>query len=106
MLGRVFAAQSFVSAKELKCMLLLGNKGANTILRCILTCYSDGGDADDGYNDSHHVGVVVLMPSLVRGQGGEKTCLEYALWHTEAWSFRYKIRQQFLESQLFGIFII
>lgn len=75
----------------------------------ITTCFnvnSNGSDADSGYNDSHHVGVVVLMPCLVHGLGGEKTCLDYALLHTEAWSFRYKIIQQFLESQLFGIFII
>lgn len=52
---------------------------------------SNGGDADSGYNDSYHVGVVVLMPCLVHGLGEEKICLEYALLHTEAWSFRYKI---------------
>lgn len=68
--------------------------------------YSNGGDAGSGYNDSYHAGVVVLMPCLVHGLGAEETCLEYALLHAEAWSFRQKIRQQFSERQLIGIFII
>lgn len=106
MLGRVFAAQSSVSAKELKCVLLSGNIAINILLQRTLTCCSNCGDADNGYNDSHHVGVVVLMPCLVHRQKAEKTYLEYVLWHTEVWSFRYRIRPQFLESQLFGIFIV
>lgn len=49
MFGRVFATQSFVSAKELKyCMLLLRNIGTSSIQLCTLTCYTDGIDADMG----------------------------------------------------------
>lgn len=65
MFGRVFATQSFVSAKELKCcMLLLRNIGTNSIELCTLTCDTDGVDADDGYNGFHHVGMVVMTPFL------------------------------------------
>lgn len=85
MLGRVFATQSSVSAKELRCVLLLGNTSTDTLLLRTLMCYSNRGDADNGYNDSHHVGLVLLMDER------EKTCLEYAVWHTKVWSFRHKI---------------
>lgn len=65
MFGRAFATQSFVSAKELKyCMLLLQSMRTYSIQLCTLTCNIDVGDVDDGYNGSHHVGMVVMMPSL------------------------------------------
>lgn len=71
MLGRVFATQSPVSAKELRCVLLLGNISTDTLLLHTLTFYSSRGDADNGYKDSHHVGLVLLMPCLVHGREGE-----------------------------------
>lgn len=34
-------------------------------------CYSNRDDADNGYKDSHRVGLVLLMPCLVHGREGE-----------------------------------
>lgn len=40
---------------------------------------SNRGDADSGYNDSHHAGVVVLMPCLVHELRGRRDMSQVCL---------------------------